>query len=89
MLTSCARRQRLTVDTAYEAMVLAELLMTDGMSEVESAHVLRLAHTSGCTAYDCEYVAVAEALGVQLLTADRQVLAAFPGIAVPFEPQTS
>lgn len=86
VLTSCVRRQRLTADAAHEAMDLAELLMADGTSEVESGHVLRLAHASGCTAYDCEYVAVAEALGVQLLTADRQVLAAFPRVAVPFEP---
>lgn len=66
--------------------MFAELLMAEGTLEVESGHVLRLANSSGCTAYDCSYVAVAEAIGVKLLTDDRQVLAAFPGIAVPFEP---
>jgi predicted nucleic acid-binding protein len=34
------------------------------------------------SAYDYEFVAVAEDLAVRLVTADRQVLQAFPSIAV-------
>ena len=49
---------------------------------VRSAHVIQLAERSGCSAYDCEFVAVAEDLAVRLVTADRQVLQAFPSIAV-------
>jgi predicted nucleic acid-binding protein len=45
--------------------------------------VLELAHQSGCTAYDCEFIAVAKTLGAKLFTADKQVLKAFPKIAVP------
>jgi len=44
--------------------------------------VLGLAAQSGCTAYDCEFVALAADLGTRLVTADRRVLAAFPDIAV-------
>ena len=44
--------------------------------------VLELAERSGCTAYDCEFVALAQELGVRLVTSDRQVLAAFPETAV-------
>ncbi len=40
--------------------------------------VLALASGSSCSAYDCEFVAVARKLGVPLLTWDKQLLAAFP-----------
>jgi len=49
---------------------------------VPTAPVLELAARSGCSAYDCEFVALARDLGVSLITADRRVLRAFPGIAV-------
>jgi predicted nucleic acid-binding protein len=51
---------------------------------VDSRAVLRLAMQSRCSAYDCEYVAVAEAAGVPLVTNDRQILKEFPSIARPF-----
>ncbi len=50
--------------------------------EVNSLHVLRLVASSTCSAYDCEFVALAEDLGVHLVTVDRQVLGRFPAIAV-------
>jgi predicted nucleic acid-binding protein len=43
---------------------------------------LQLAAESGCSAYDCEFVALARDLEVPLVTADRQLLAAFPSTAV-------
>lgn len=84
MATMC-RKGRLAPDVALKTIRVAERLMAEGTYDVESDHVLRLAIASGCTAYDCEYVALAEERGVKLLTADRQLLAAFPAIAVPFD----
>ena len=49
---------------------------------VVSDHVLRLAVGSGCSAYDCEFVALAEDLGTRLVTVDRAVLGAFPSRAI-------
>ena len=46
--------------------------------DVDSEEVLALASRSKCTTYDCEYVALANALGVPLITTDRAVLKAFP-----------
>jgi predicted nucleic acid-binding protein len=44
--------------------------------------VLTLAKESGRSASDCEFVAVARALSVPLITTDRQVVASFPQIAI-------
>jgi len=44
--------------------------------------VLQLTTRSRCSAYDCEFVGLAQDLGVPFVTADREVLAAFPSTAV-------
>ena len=46
--------------------------------EVETADVLRLSKASQCSAYDCEYVALAEFLDLMLVTADVKLANAFP-----------
>lgn len=46
--------------------------------EMEPADVLRLSKQSKCSAYDCEYVALAEFLDLPLVTADRKLVKAFP-----------
>lgn len=63
----------------------AELLFRTGEEHVDSARVLELACTTGLSAYDCEYVAVAESLGVNVVTSDDRVVHTFPGLAVALE----
>jgi predicted nucleic acid-binding protein len=46
--------------------------------EVETSDVLRLSQASQCSAYDCEYVALAEFLDLKLVTADTRLAKAFP-----------
>lgn len=46
--------------------------------EVETSDVLRLCKQSKCSAYDCEYVALAEFLDLKLVTADTRLTKAFP-----------
>jgi predicted nucleic acid-binding protein len=60
----------------------AERRMGGAEFSVVSQHVLQLAIRSRCSAYDCEFVALAQDLRVPFVTADRQVLAAFPSTAV-------
>ncbi|MET0516631.1 MAG: hypothetical protein ABW047_15040 [Nitrospiraceae bacterium] len=48
----------------------------------KSSRVMTFAAESGCSAYDCEFVATAHDLGVPLMTVDRQLLKAFPRVAV-------
>ncbi len=71
--------------TAAHAISLTQAMETSlGLQvyPIEPAKVLALALDSGCTAYDCEYVALARALAVPLVTTDRQILEAFPRVAV-------
>lgn len=48
---------------------------------VATDRVLPLAESSGCSTYDCEYVALALELSLPLYTLDRQLLEAFPDLA--------
>lgn len=63
-------------------MANAERLFAGRESDVDSKRVLELAYTSGCTAYDCEFVALAEELNARLVTSDKKILSAFPSIAI-------
>ncbi|MBB4639151.1 PIN domain-containing protein [Longimicrobium terrae] len=82
VLIGYIRRGSVTYEEAMEGIRVAERLLADTSMEVDHADVLQLALMSGCTTYDCEFVAVARAAGVPLVTADRKLLAAFPFLAV-------
>lgn len=82
VLSSLVRRRSLSLEDAVQIVAEAERALAGREYAVVSHHVLRLAARSGCSAYDCEFVALAEDLGVPLVTGDRQVLRAFPAAAV-------
>jgi predicted nucleic acid-binding protein len=82
ILAGYLRRGVLTLDQACRIQDETEDLMRETEYEVDSASALRLLPDSDCSAYDCEYVALATTLGVSLVTRDKRVLRAFPGIAV-------
>jgi len=76
------RRGEITLSDALALMRDAEDLFWGREFRVDSAPVLALAHSSGVSPYDCEYVHLAQELDVPLITDDRRVLAAFPGTAI-------
>lgn len=82
-LVLLVRHRSLPLDAAKEIVRSAEDLLDGREFAVDTAVVLDLAFTSGCSAHDCEFVALAQALGVPLVTTDKQVLRAFPRIAKP------
>lgn len=85
VLALYVRKRRLSLETAQQIMNEAADLMTGQEYEVVSSQVLNLAAKSGCTAYDCEFVSLAQELGIPLVTVDKQVLEQFPGVAVPLD----
>ena len=82
VLAGLVRRRALAVEEASRMADEAERWMAGREYGVVSHHVLHLAARSGCSAYDCEFVSLAQDLATSLVTTDRQVLAAFPGTAV-------
>lgn len=82
VLIGLVRKNALTLDEATSMIDEAERWLMGHEYSVISRQVLALAAQSGCSAYDCEFVALAQDLGVPLVTTDRQILKAFPGVAL-------
>ena len=82
VLAGYLRRGDLDLAGALEYMAHADALMQGGEYEVSSDGVLALIDASNCSAYDCEFVELAQELGVPLVTSDARVRAAFSDVAV-------
>jgi predicted nucleic acid-binding protein len=76
------RRRHLTPPQALKLQATAEEILAGREYSTESTAILTLASTSGRSAYDCEFVALARVLDVPLVTSDRQILDCFPETAV-------
>lgn len=87
ILATGVRSGWLAEEQAIEALGSAEELMVGADFGVPAAEVLETAIASGCTAYDSEFVVLAQDLGVKLITLDRAVLKAFPAVAQPLGPE--
>ena len=81
-LMGLVKRKDLGLDDVLEIVSEAEQWMMGREYTVVSNKVLQLAVQSGCSAYDCEFVSLAMDLKIPLLTSDRQILRAFPKVAV-------
>ena len=67
---------------AQHIMSTVETELADAEHEIDSRLVLDLVQQSKLSAYDCEYVVLARALGAVLITADKVVLRAAADIAM-------
>jgi len=85
VLAEYLRRKLLTEAEANAAFLNAQKDLGAQEFTVPTERILKLVLTSDCTAYDCEYVALAQDLGVPLVTTDKQILRAFPKTAVSLE----
>lgn len=81
ILAGYLRRQQLSFDQALSLQHEAEALLQGAEYEVDSQLVMELVRDSPCSAYDCEFIALAKRLGTKLITQDKKILAAFPEIS--------
>lgn len=82
ILAGLIRQRGLALADAWQAHELVEGLLGSQEYTVGGERILQLVAESPCSAYDCEYVALADELAVPLVTADRQVLRHFPKVAM-------
>lgn len=78
LLAGYLRRGELTPTKAEEIILDAADTLKGGEHTVADQAVMKLVVASRCTAYDCEFAALAEALDTVLVTEDRALLTAFP-----------
>jgi predicted nucleic acid-binding protein len=79
------RQGRLSLDQAFQLMNNAEILLQGREYTVSSVRVLRLVAGTRCSAYDGEFVALAQDLGLSLVTSDARLLAEFQATAIAMD----
>ena len=82
ILAGYLRRKAITFEQANSLQREAESLLEGAEFEVESFAVLDLVRDSDCSAYDCEFIALAMKLDTKLITMDKKLLRAFPKRAI-------
>ena len=72
------------LDAEQAAAILSDAvdLMQDGTYEVPPERVLAIARRTGCSAYDSQFIALAEDRHLKLHTWDRKILERCPDLAV-------
>lgn len=82
VLSIYLRKNILELPVVLQATEEAEQLMAANEFEVNSTQVLSLVSDSSCSAYDCEFVVLADDLNIQLVTFDKKIILEFPNIAI-------
>ena len=82
VLARYLRAGTIGLDQARALIRSAEAELVDCEREVDSTAVMDLVAASACSAYDCEFVALAKQTGTPLVTEDTGLLRAFPDIAM-------
>ena len=83
VLAGYMRKEMITLEIANELILSAEDQFKNKEYLVTSDLILDLVASSNCSAYDCEYVALAKEFNINLVTSDKKILKEFPGIAIP------
>ncbi len=85
VLAQYLRKNLLNIDKVLLIIQQAEKLLTDHEYEISSSHVMQLIQDSQCSAYDCEFIALAQYLDTPLITTDKKILREFPEISQTVE----
>ena len=84
-LAGAFRKRIVTLEAAIEILAKAETQFAGREFLVSSAAVMKCVTNSRCSAYDCEFVALAQEQRLTLVTADREILRDFPQTALSLE----
>jgi predicted nucleic acid-binding protein len=79
------RQGGITLEGALELSIAARELFASREFQVKDEDVMSLSETTACSAYDCEFAALAMKMRIPLITEDRQILREFPEVAVSME----
>ena len=82
VLSTHVRRGTLGLEQALEYAAEAESMMAGRSFYSDSAGVLAVAAATGCTAYDSEFIALARAADIRLVTTDGRMLDAAADVAI-------
>lgn len=78
-------RRGMKLAEAQEIMIDAMLTLEHRQVTPSTEKIFELISKSDCTAYDCEFLALAQQLDILLVTADKQLLKRFPSSTMSLE----
>jgi predicted nucleic acid-binding protein len=81
VLTTYVRHGGMELETARQLWLQAERLLTDCTQAVNMTYALKLSIEHQISAYDAQFVSLADELRVPFVTEDRRLLAKFPRVA--------
>ncbi len=82
VLATYERNGFLAPDEVTPILNDALALMQGSSYEIPPERILAVARRTGCSAYDSQYIALAEDLGTKLYTCDKRILAGCGGLAI-------
>lgn len=85
ILAGYLRRGQLDQQHVNQCITEAESQLNGHEYLLPSPRVMAKVAASKCSAYDCEYAALADDLAIRLVTSDKQLLREFPGLAVSLQ----
>ena len=82
VLTRQVLVKKLSLKTAIQIYKKTEDFFKDKDYEVQGESVLRYSVESGCSSYDCEFIALSQEKKASFVTLDKKILKTFPQIAI-------
>ena len=82
VLCTYERTGGLTQEQSVEILEDAVALMDGASYDLPPERVLTVARQTNCSAYDSQYIALAQDLGLKLYTCDKRVISKCPSIAL-------
>ena len=76
------RKKIITLEQAMQLQDTAESIIIQNEYDISSSQVLALIDKSDCSAYDCEFIALANHFDTKLVTQDKKILREFPSTAI-------